>query len=159
MHAASDPGRAILVPALALVMMDPKLAQRITARQLVILISVLQENMNCGRCRVGVSKEDPIHGLHSKFKSRGPSPELQYPADPEDVLKPEFTIPPDWEAPKRYWLKDHNVVALNYCAELCIQQICLFLVVVSTPCSSQTQEACRSLASPVLSQGPILQPR
>jgi hypothetical protein len=107
MHAASDPGRAILVPALALVMMDPKLAQRITARQLIILISVLQENMYRGRCKVGVSKEDPIHGLHSKFKSRGSSPELQYLADPEDVLKPGFTVPLDWEAAKRYWLEDH----------------------------------------------------
>jgi serine/threonine protein kinase len=106
-HAASDPGRATLLPAFALLMMDPKSAQRITARQLVILISVLQEDMYCGKCRVGVPKEDPIHGLHSKFKSRASSPKLRYPADPEDVLKPGFEVPTNWEAAKSYWLKDH----------------------------------------------------
>jgi serine/threonine protein kinase len=107
LHAASDPGRAILLPALALLMMDPDPAQRITARQLVILISVLQEDMYCGKCRVGVPKEDPIHGLHSKFKSRGSSPELQYPPDPEEVLRPGFAVPTNWEEAKRHWLKDH----------------------------------------------------
>jgi hypothetical protein len=86
--------------------MDPKPAQKTIVRQLVILISVVQD-MYCGKCRVGVPKEDPIHGLHSKFKSRGSSSELQYPADPENVLKPGFAVLPDWEAAKRYWLKDH----------------------------------------------------
>ncbi|ORX98810.1 kinase-like domain-containing protein [Clohesyomyces aquaticus] len=97
----------LLLPAFAFVMMDPNSAQRITARQLVILISVFQEDMFCGLCRKGVPKEDPIHGLHSKFKSRRESPELEYPADPEDVLKPEFQVPANWEAAKKYWLKDH----------------------------------------------------
>jgi hypothetical protein len=107
-NASSDPGRATLLPAFALLMMDPNSAQRITARQLVIFISALQEDMYCGKCRVGVPKEDPIHGLHSKFKSRETLPELRYPADPEDVLKPRFKVPfDDWEAAKKYWLKDH----------------------------------------------------
>jgi serine/threonine protein kinase len=107
LNASSDPGRATLLPAFALLMMEPNSAQRITARQLVIMISVLQEDMYCGKCRIGVPKEDPIHGLHSKFKSRKTSPELQYPADPEDVFKPGFPVPVDWEAAKRHWLKDH----------------------------------------------------
>lgn len=107
LSASSDPGRATLLPAFALLMMDPNATQRITARQLVIMISTLQEDMYCGKCRVGVPKEDPILGLHSKFKSRGTSPDLQYPADPEDVLNPGFLVPGDWEAAKRYWLKDH----------------------------------------------------
>jgi serine/threonine protein kinase len=106
--ALSDPGRATLLPAFALLMMDPNSAQRITARQLVVFISAFQEDMYCVNCRVGVPKVDPIHGLHSKFKWRETSPELWYPADPEDVLKPGFQVPfDDWEAAKRYWLKDH----------------------------------------------------
>ncbi|KAF2464385.1 kinase-like protein [Lindgomyces ingoldianus] len=103
---------AVLLPAFAFVMMDPNSAQRITARQLVILISVFQEDMYCAKCKVGVPKEDPMHGLHSKFKSRKESPELEYPPNPEDVLKPGFPVPVDWEAAKRDWLKEHIVLSL-----------------------------------------------
>ncbi|KAF2004533.1 kinase-like protein [Amniculicola lignicola CBS 123094] len=92
------------LPALAFIMMDPTAAKRITARQLVTLISIWSQDMYCDKCRVGVPSEDPTLGVHSKFKSRE---NLEYPKNPAEVLKPTFALPRDWEDAKRFWLKDH----------------------------------------------------
>ncbi|KAJ4376320.1 hypothetical protein N0V83_001603 [Neocucurbitaria cava] len=96
---------AVLLPALAFTMMDSTASKRITARQLVTLISVWDKELYCNSCRVGAPGEDPTLGLHSKFKSRK---DLDYPQNPMDALKPDFSpLPESWEDAKMKWLKDH----------------------------------------------------
>jgi serine/threonine protein kinase len=95
---------AFMLPALAFTMMDTTASKRITARQLVTLVSVWAKDMYCKKCRLGAPDEDPTLGLHSKFKSRR---EMEYPEHPENVLEPAFVVPHNWEEAKELWLKDH----------------------------------------------------
>lgn len=97
---------------LSFLMLDPDSKHRITARQLVAIVSstaLLEKQASthssgcneCHRIILGWPRPDPWN-LHSIFRAYA---ERGYPKNPEDALK---ALPPqDWETAKKQWLFRH----------------------------------------------------
>ncbi|KAH0558684.1 hypothetical protein GP486_004667 [Trichoglossum hirsutum] len=97
------------LPDLAFMMLDPNPAQRITARQLVAMITTPRlyyfattNAAACSGCRVAEGFEDTNLPLHSEFKDPD---DLKYAHNPSHALKILPAL--DWESTKKEWLKSH----------------------------------------------------
>ena len=93
---------------LAFLMLDPDLTKRITARQLVAMIShpnkvwhQVVNNYACLECRLPAYVDTNIP-LHSTF---WPFADQHFPSTPEEAL--EIPVAKDWEDVKRKWLTSH----------------------------------------------------
>ena len=96
---------------LAFLMLDPNPKTRITARQLVALLSEVTNHLyywtsvketSCDKCKAGNYVGISNIPLHSVYKG---TDDLTYPKHPSEALVLQF--PPDWEAAKREWLQHH----------------------------------------------------